>query len=78
MTGNLSKRIAQHREGIFEGKSDTFSARYRSGFVVHTEEFGEVRDALAREKQLKNWDRAWKEELVSGENPEWVNLMPEG
>lgn len=75
VTGNLRNRVAQHREGIVEGQSDSFTSRYRAGFVVHTDEFGEVRDALAREKQLKNWNRAWKEELVSGENPEWVDLM---
>ena len=74
MTNDNVRRVIEHREG--GGKS--FATRYRVRRDVYLEEFGEVRDAIAREKQLKKWNRAWKEELIEEENPEWVDLLPEG
>ena len=44
---------------------------------MHIEEYGEVADAIKREKQLKKWNRDWKEALIEQENPEWLELMPE-
>ncbi|MGC4190598.1 MAG: GIY-YIG nuclease family protein [Thermomicrobiales bacterium] len=56
MTNNLERRIWQHKTGQSEG----FSKQYRTNRLVHVEEFGDVRDAIAREKQLKGWLRARK------------------
>jgi putative endonuclease len=42
--------------------------------LVHVEEFALPQDAIAREKQIKNWRRAWKIELIEKENPDWSDL----
>ncbi len=45
--------------------------------MVHMEEFNDIDMAIAREKQLKNWKRAWKNELIAKSNPEWKDLSAE-
>lgn len=74
MTNNLESRVDQHRVGTVEG----FSKRYNLKLLVHYESFGEVRDAIKREKLLKKWNRTWKEELISKENPNWDDLSDGG
>jgi putative endonuclease len=70
VTNNLERRIWQHKAGQFEG----FSKQYRTTRLVHIEEFGDVRDAIAREKQLKGWLRAKKVALIEERNPRWNDL----
>ena len=70
MTGNLERRLHEHRTGEVEG----FSKRYRLKKLVYLEPFSNVQDALYREKQLKNWHRAWKLDLIRQENPEMEDL----
>jgi putative endonuclease len=67
VTSDLTKRLWQHREGLTPG----FTARYGVHRLVHFERFGDVERAIAREKQLKNWRREWKINLINAENPEW-------
>ena len=70
MTADLLKRLAQHREGLIPG----FTTRYKVHRLVHFEMFGDMERAIAREKQLKNWRRQWKINLINGENPDWRDL----
>ena len=42
--------------------------------LVYFEEYADIRDAIAREKQLKKWNRAWKIRLIEKMNPEWEDL----
>jgi putative endonuclease len=70
MTGDLIHRIAQHKSGLIEG----FTRRYNVNRLVHFEGFTDVRDARAREKQLKGWLRKKKIALIEAENPEWEDL----
>ena len=70
VTGRLPERIAEHREGRIPG----FTKRYRVTRLVHLESFGYVNDAIAREKSLKKWRRAWKIELIERGNPDWRDL----
>jgi putative endonuclease len=42
--------------------------------LVHVEEFATAREAIAREKQLKNWRCDWKIELIERENLDWSDL----
>jgi putative endonuclease len=72
ITSNLSKRIEDHRRGRFGG----FTARYRLWKLVHAEPFVYVRDAIAREKQLKGWKRDRKIALIESNNPGWSELSP--
>ena len=49
-------------------------ARYRIHRLVHYELFGDMEKAILREKQLKNWHRPWKINLINESNPHWVDL----
>jgi len=64
-------RVAQHRKG-----EHGFTARYRIARLVYCEFCHDVRDAIAREKQLKGWTRKPKMDLVSSANPTWDDLLP--
>jgi putative endonuclease len=73
MTGDLSRRVYEHRHHLVEG----FAARYRLDRLVHAEPFTEVRDAIAREKYLKGWKRERKLALIAEKNPDWRDLGAE-
>ena len=70
ITNSLVRRVSQHRQG----ESSGFSKRYNTNRLVYYEHFNDVRDAIAREKQLKGWSRMKKEELVNARNPKWTDL----
>ncbi|MGV3730685.1 MAG: GIY-YIG nuclease family protein [Sphingopyxis sp.] len=70
MTAHLSERIWQHRNG--EGSK--FASKYGVHRLVHAEAFADVNEAIAREKAIKKWRRAWKLELIERENPQWLDL----
>ncbi len=70
VTGNLQKRIYEHKEGKVKG----FTKRYNVHKLVYFEQTENVYSALLREKQLKNWHREWKENLINEKNPEWKDL----
>ncbi len=70
MTNDINRRMREHRSGTKRG----FSKRYRLWKLVYLEEFSEVRDAIYREKQLKNWRRQWKLNLIREENPDMKDL----
>jgi putative endonuclease len=73
VTNNLERRMRQHREHTFEG----FTARYNVDRLVWYQIFGDVCDAIAREKQLKGWRREKKIQLIELENPAWQDLSEE-
>ena len=70
VTGNLPKRICEHKNKLVEG----FTKKYNVGKLVYFEQTEDVLSAIAREKQLKNWHRQWKIDLINGVNPEWKDL----
>ena len=70
MTNDLARRVEEHRAGVHRG----FTRRYYVNRLVHAEPYANVRDALAREKQLKAWRRAKKVALVNATNPRWDDL----
>ena len=71
VTGNLAARVWQHRNGTADG----FTKRYKINRLVHAEPFADVNEAIAREKALKKWRRAWKLELIERDNPQWLDLF---
>jgi putative endonuclease len=73
VTSDLAKRFSQHRLRLVEG----FSKRRNTNRLVRFEQFGTMELAILREKQLKNWHRDWKINLIESENPEWLDLAPE-
>ena len=70
VTNSLERRIAQHRAGTLPG----FTARYNVNRLVYHEAFRQVKDAIAREKEIKGWRREKKEQLIAVMNPEWSDL----
>lgn len=70
VTSNLVQRIHQHREGIVPG----FTSKYLLKRLVYFEQFGTMELAITREKQLKNWHRPWKINLIEAANPQWRDL----
>jgi len=73
VTNNLSQRLAQHYQN--RGKSETFAGKYFCYHLIYVEEYGEVNQAIAREKKLKGWKRAKKEALISTVNAGWEFLV---
>ncbi|MGM9736215.1 MAG: GIY-YIG nuclease family protein [Candidatus Cryptobacteroides sp.] len=73
VTNNLERRIEEHRSGLIPG----FTQKYNCHKLVYYEEYSDVNEAIAREKQLKKWSRSKKNELVDIANPEWKDLYPE-
>ena len=73
VTNNLKRRIWEHKSGAIPG----FTQKYQVHRLVHCEWFGSIKDAIRREKQLKNWRRSWKVDLVETENPDWRDLARE-
>lgn len=71
VTNDLMRRLFEHRVG---SDPKAFAWRYQCWKLVHVEEFSMPSLAIAREKQLKNWRRKWKEELIEAENPKWSDL----
>ena len=70
VTSALEQRIWQHREKVTRG----FTAKYDVLRLVRYEMFGDMEAAIKREKQLKNWHRPWKVNLIESANPHWDDL----
>jgi putative endonuclease len=71
VTRDLARRLALHREKAFPR---SYTAQHGIDQLVHVEPFSTLRDARARERQLKGWRRMKKVELVSAGNPAWRDL----
>jgi len=73
MTGNLHKRVFEHKFHRIEG----FTDKYQVERLLYWESFDEVQKAINREKQLKGWKRAKKIALIESLNPHWLDLARE-
>ena len=73
VTNEVIRRIAEHKAKVNKG----FSYKYNCDKLVYYEIFPMMTDAIAREKQLKNWKREWKNKLVNDFNPKWNDLSEE-
>ena len=73
VTSNLIARAWQHKEGQTKG----FTSRYGVKQLVYFEQHDTIEAAIAREKAMKKWRRAWKIELVEAQNPDWRDLYEE-
>jgi putative endonuclease len=70
VTNHLAARALQHRTGT----GSQFTLRYAVKMLVWYEHYSEVNEAIAREKQLKKWERRWKLDLIETFNSEWADL----
>jgi putative endonuclease len=73
VTSNLEGRAWQHKNKTMKG----FTAKYNVDKLVWYECTGDVESAIRREKQIKNWRRAWKVALIDSVNPKWNDLSEE-
>jgi putative endonuclease len=73
MTSDLIKRVYQHKNELVEGFSKTYNVHMLVWYEVHPT----ANTAIAREKQIKKWNRSWKLELIENTNPEWRDLYNE-
>ena len=71
MTNDLQRRVSEH---WIKFANKGFTKRYNVNRLVYFETYREVRDAIAREKQIKGWLRCKKEALISSQNPKWSDL----
>ena len=73
VTNNLIKRVYEHKENLIEG----FTKRYFVHKLVYFESTNSIEDAIIREKQINDWHRQWKIDLIEEKNPEWKDLYRE-
>ena len=71
VTNNLTRRVYEHNHDLVPG----FSRKYKIHRLVYQEHCDDVENAIAREKQLKNWRRDKKVALINRINPEWEDLV---
>lgn len=69
-TNNIERRIKEHKKG----NGAVFTKKYNVHDLVYFEGFDEMKIAKKREKQLKNWHKEWKWNLIKGSNPELKTL----
>jgi putative endonuclease len=72
VTSDLVKRVWEHNNNVVEG----FTRRYGVRQLVWYEPHENMDSAIQREKQLKEWKRQWKLDLIEGANPNWLDLYP--
>lgn len=70
VTNDLIKRVWQHKNKVADG----FTKKYAVDKLVYYETTENIESAILREKQLKNWHRQWKINLIQSKNPEWRDL----
>ena len=73
MTDVLQRRVYEHKLGLVEG----FTKKYNVNRLVYFESQADLTSAIKREKQLKNWHRQWKINLIEDKNKEWKDLYSE-
>ena len=72
VTNGIILRVEQHRAG----KGSSFTRKYKVHTLVWFQEFADIREAIQREKTLKEWPRAWKVNLIEEANPQWEDFYP--
>ena len=70
VTSNLQKRVWEHKNKVVKG----FTEKYNVDKLVYYETTDSIESAIKREKQLKNWHRQWKLNLIKEKNPEFKDL----
>jgi putative endonuclease len=73
VTGDLIKRIYEHKQNLIDG----FTKKYGVHDLVYYEVHNEIEEAITREKQIKKWNRNWKQRLIEERNPDWKDLYNE-
>ncbi len=70
VTNDLKRRLYEHKNKLLPG----FTEKYNVQKLVWYEEYSDIKDAIQREKNLKNWNRSWKNKLIEKKNPDYKDL----
>ena len=73
ITNSIVRRVREHKEGTHDG----FTAQYKVNRLVWYESWHYIKNAIAREKQIKPWRRDKKIWLIERMNPTWQDLSEE-
>lgn len=73
VTSNLSRRVWEHKQKLVPG----FTSKYNCTKLVYVEVMTDINEAIAREKELKDWNRNKKIDLVNSLNPDWKDMGDE-
>ncbi|MDG5492695.1 GIY-YIG nuclease family protein [Psychroserpens sp. SPM9] len=71
VTSDLTKRVTEHQNGT----GSEFTKKYNLKDLIYFEEFSAIEQAIAREKQIKNWKKEWKLNLIKEKNPNLKTLI---
>ncbi|MFD2915713.1 GIY-YIG nuclease family protein [Psychroserpens luteus] len=71
VTSDLNKRVVEHQNEI----GSEFTKKYNLKDLIYYEEFNDINQAIAREKQIKNWKKDWKLNLIKEMNPSLITLL---
>jgi putative endonuclease len=71
VTNDLTRRVYEHKNKLLKG----FTNKYNIDLLIYFEIFNDIKEAIQREKRLKEWKREWKENLINSFNPEWKDLF---
>jgi putative endonuclease len=66
----MESRLLDHKQGT----GSVFTSAYKCHYLMYYEDYTDIRNAIAREKQLKKWKREWKIALIRNENAEMKDL----
>src|SRR3954451_16276216 len=72
VTNDLIRRVFEHRSEFVDG----FTRQHGLKRLVYFEQYGDIRDAIQREHNVKHWPRAWKVRKIMADNPDWDALYP--
>ena len=70
VTNDLRRRVFEHKNDL----ADSFTKKYKVHSLVYYEQTNDVEPAIRREKQMKEWQRKWKIDLIEKDNPDWNDL----
>lgn len=70
ITNDIRRRVYEHKNGLNDG----FTKKYNCKDLMYYDILNNTNQAIAREKQLKNWHREWKWNLIQEENPNLLDL----
>lgn len=70
VTNDIERRVKEHKEGY----GSEFTSKYKLTYLVYYETISDIKTAIKREKQLKNWHRDWKLDLIKELNPSMIDL----
>lgn len=73
VTSDLHRRISEHKSKIIKG----FTSKYNVDRLVYYEAYQDAESAIRREKNIKEWQRQWKFDLIEKNNPHWNDLFEE-